>query len=118
MNIKYKEIRDELQNEVNKSEDLARQLDKTKQINVEAKQIIEGYVTQDEMTKKEIQSIKENIAMYKVQLASTVMEKDNVNRELEDALVTLQWEKVRSSELEEKILVLMILAGPTTHGYG
>ena len=106
MNTKNKEILGELQNEINKSEDLAQQLDKTKQINVEAKQIIEGYVIQDEMTSKEIQSIKEHIAMYKAQLASTVQEKDNVNKELEDTWVTLQWEKARRSELEDKILTL------------
>lgn len=106
MNTRNKEIRDELQNEIGKSEGIANQLDEMERLNTEAKQIIKNYVVQDEIARKEIQGMKETMIMYKEQLASAVLEKDNVNRELEDTLVTLQWEKRRNGELHGQVLAL------------
>ena len=82
------------------------ELEKTKRVNTEAKKIIEGYVLQEEVVRRDIQTMKESMTMYKEQLASTVLEKDNVNRELEDTLVALQHEKNQNLALHEQLSIL------------
>ena len=96
----------ELEKEIQKSREISQQVETAEVRNMEAKEIIEGYVIQDENMKKEIQSLKENMAMYKEQLASAVQEKDVVNNNFEEVSAMLQHEKNHNRELLEKLSML------------